>query len=156
MSNIYLKSADERTVVKLSNPKLVPQLHQFYFDEGYQVVEYAEFKKIRARIRYRSNHGAPNKACSRPPLARVGVGQIPCKVTFLQMSRPLHTAAANANRWVNENKNTLSPYKVMSLRHARNRNLKGWGMCVSSTRKRAHHHSPSGSLDSVCKRWRAL
>lgn len=64
MSNIYLKSADERTVVKLSNPKLVPQLHQFYFDEGYQVVEYAEFKKIRARIRYRSNHGAPNTACT--------------------------------------------------------------------------------------------
>lgn len=38
----------------------------------------------------------PNKACSRPPLAQVGVGKIPCNLVLLQMSRPLNTAAANA------------------------------------------------------------
>ena len=57
MPNIYLKSADERTVVKLSNPKVEPELPQYYLDKGYQVVDYAEFKKVRTKIQRRS-HGA--------------------------------------------------------------------------------------------------
>lgn len=59
MSNIYLKSADERTVVKLSNPKVEPELPQYFFDEGYKVVDYAEFKKVRAKIQRRSRAARP-------------------------------------------------------------------------------------------------
>ena len=42
---------------------------------------------------------APNKACTRPPLAWVGVPSIPCNQVFLQKYLPLYLAAGNANRW---------------------------------------------------------
>jgi len=50
MSNIYLKSADERTVVKLSNPHDEPEISPHYVEKGYKVIDYAEFKKVRAKI----------------------------------------------------------------------------------------------------------
>jgi len=60
-------------------------------------------------------HTAPNKACSRPPSARVGVRSNPCKRRGLQRSHPLQPAAANANRWALSRGKTIEQVSLLMI-----------------------------------------
>lgn len=53
MSAIYLASATNETVVKISNPKSPPEFPASYQEAGFRQVDYDEFKRIRARIQRR-------------------------------------------------------------------------------------------------------
>lgn len=51
MFALYMKSADEHTVVKVTNKISKPAMSAWYLEHGYSEIGENEFKKIRARLK---------------------------------------------------------------------------------------------------------
>lgn len=55
MTTIYLKSADEHSVVSIrASGGRTPQIPDYLADEGYQVIDPKEFRRLKAKIERRA------------------------------------------------------------------------------------------------------